>query len=315
MRVLVLGGTGFVGSALVPLLRERGHEALVVSRRPQEAPPALAAAGARIVGGDLLVPASLAFEGPAPDAVVLLAAPRLFGQRMGARRFARLQGEITAMYTNALDLARRLDRPIVITGGTAFRTTGDEVADETWPLVRVGAARIGDGVDPLVARAVAAGAPKLVWLFPGQIYGAGGMFLQMVGMARKGRGAIFGDGSNRIPRVHVQDCAAAYLAALEHLGDLATGERFIVADDLACTSREFADHLADLLRAPRPKPAPELIVKLLLGKLLVETITMNCRVSNAKAKRVLGWALRFPTYREGLAATVEEIARLERSPR
>jgi nucleoside-diphosphate-sugar epimerase len=104
------------------------------------------------------------------------------------------------------------------------------------------------------------------------------------------------------------------VAALEHLDALATGERFIVADDVSCTSREFAERLAELLHAPTPKPAPLFIVKLVLGKLLVETASMHCRVTNAKARRVLGWAPRYPSFREGLAATVDAINRGEVIP-
>ena len=39
MRVFVVGGTGFVGRALVPLLLKRGHTPLVLSRKPQDLPP------------------------------------------------------------------------------------------------------------------------------------------------------------------------------------------------------------------------------------------------------------------------------------
>jgi uncharacterized protein YbjT (DUF2867 family) len=38
MRVFVVGGTGFVGRALVPLLLERGHTPLVLSRKPMDLP-------------------------------------------------------------------------------------------------------------------------------------------------------------------------------------------------------------------------------------------------------------------------------------
>ena len=175
-----------------------------------------------------------------------------------------------------------------------------------WPLERCGATRVGEDIDPLVQKVVTAEAPKVVWMLPGQIDGAGGMFRMMFSMARKGRGAIIGDGENCIPRIHVEDCAAAYGAALEHLEALGTGERFIVADDVKGMLREFADHLAELLHAPKPKPAPRFVVKLILGKLLFETVTMHCRVTNAKAKRVLGWSPRYPSFREGLSATVEE---------
>jgi nucleoside-diphosphate-sugar epimerase len=306
MNVLVCGGTGFVGSALVPMLRAHGHEVWVLSRS-RGPHPRLEAVGARLLVGDLSLSSIIAVEPAHVDAIVLLAAPRLFGRRLGYRRFLKIKAEVTAIYTHALDLARRLACPIIITGGTAFHTEGDQVADETWPLVRSGAARVGEDIDPLVDRAVAAGTPKIVWILPGQIYGPGGMFMMMYRMARKGRSAVLGDGRNCIPRVHVEDCAAAYVAAVEHLDALATGERFIVADDFSCTSMEFAERLAELLRAPRPKPAPAFVVKLLLGKLLVETAAMHCRVSNAKAKRVLGWMPRYPSHREGLSATVAAI--------
>lgn len=313
MRVLVFGGTGFVGHSLVPMLRQHGHDVTVLSRG-SELPARLAAQGTRMLHGDLLAPAILDLNVADIDAMVLLAAPRLFGKRLSHRRFLKVKAELVAIYSHALELARRRGCPIIITGGTSFRTAGDQVADETWPLERFGATRVGEDIDPLVQKVVEAGTPKVVWMLPGQIYGPGGMFMMMHAMAKKGRGGYFGDGSNCLPRIHVEDCAAAYVAALDHLETLATGDRFIVADDVACTSREFAELLAELLHAPRPKPAPTFIVKLILGKLLFETATMNCRVSNSKAKCVLGWAPRYPSYREGLRATIEAIERGEVAP-
>ncbi len=49
---------------------------------------------------------------------------------------------------------------------------------------------------------------------------------------------------------------------------------------------------------------PGFIIRLILGNDLFEIISMDCRVSNAKAKRVLGWKPEFPSYREGLAETI-----------
>jgi nucleoside-diphosphate-sugar epimerase len=63
-----------------------------------------------------------------------------------------------------------------------------------------------------------------------------------------------------------------------------------------------------------PKSPPSLLVKLIIGKRLFETATMNCRVSNAKLKRRLGWVPRYPSFREGLRATVDAIGRGEVTP-
>lgn len=310
MTVLVFGGTGFVGHSLVPLLRRCPRDVMVLSRA-QDLPARLAASGARLLRGDLLSPSVLELDIGDVDAMILLAAPRIFGKRLGNRRFVKLKAEITTMYAHAIELARRRSCPIIITAGTAFKTTGDQVADETWPLARFGATRIGEDIDPMVHKIIKAGTPKVVWMLPGQIYGPGGMFMMMYRMAKKGRSAMIGDGSNCIPRIHVDDCAAAYAAALDHVGDLTTGERFIVADDVPSTQRQFAERLAELCHAPKPKSPPTFILKLILGKLLVETATMSCRVTNAKAKRVLGWSPRYPSFNEGLAATVAAIDRGE----
>jgi nucleoside-diphosphate-sugar epimerase len=102
----------------------------------------------------------------------------------------------------------------------------------------------------------------------------------------------------------VEDCAEAYVKVLEKMP---LGERFIVADDGPCTSREFADHMADCMNVPRPKSVPGFIVRIVLGELLYETVTMNCRVSNAKAKKYLDWEPEYPTYREGLPVTVRRL--------
>ena len=51
------------------------------------------------------------------------------------------------------------------------------------------------------------------------------------------------------------------------------------------------------------------MLRLVLGKYLFETMQMDCRVSNQKLKRELGWAPRYPGFREGLAATIAALER------
>ena len=58
----------------------------------------------------------------------------------------------------------------------------------------------------------------------------------------------------------------------------------------------------------RPKKSvPGFIIRIVLGNLLYQTVTMNCRVSNAKAKKYLDWRPEYPTYREGLPVTVRKL--------
>ena len=82
-------------------------------------------------------------------------------------------------------------------------------------------------------------------------------------------------------------------------------EKYIIADDLACTNYEFHSYLGSLFDNKKPRKIPGFILRLILGKYIYETMMMNCQVSNAKAKAELDWQLKYPTYREGLKATVD----------
>jgi len=141
-------------------------------------------------------------------------------------------------------------------------------------------------------------------MLPGQIYGPGGLFQLMYDWMKQGKYRVVGSGDNYIPRIHVDDCAEAYVQVLDKMP---IGERFIIADDRPYTVREFSDFMADCMNVPRPKSVPGFILRLMLGKLLYQNLTMNCRVSNTKAKIEFGWKLKFPSYREGLPETVKAL--------
>lgn len=313
MHVLVLGGTGFLGSALTPRLLERGHRVTVLTRNAA-ALPRIEAAGSSALLGDLLVPGSFSTRDLDVDVVVLIAQPEIFGRRAGALRLHQLARQVTRMHEAALSLARGHRCPIVLTSGTSFRTEGEQVADESWPLRRAGIARVGAGTDALLEKARAAGVPAFVRILPGQIYGPGGMLRRMYEWARQGRNLVIGTGSNHIPRIHVDDCADAYVRVVERLPVLSNGDSFIAADDVACTTMQFAEELARQAGLPPPRLAPPLMrvaVRLAMGASLYETVTMDCRVSNARLKRLLGWTPTYPSYREGLAASMRDLVHAE----
>ena len=313
MHILLLGGSGFLGTRLSCILTDRGHRVDVVTRGADNR-SRIERTGARAIVGDFVheAPAVLEHAGK-PDAVVLIAAPRLFGRRLTERRIRTYRAEVTAIFRATIAFGRRLDRPLVLSSGTSFRTRGEEVADETWPIERFGATRIGEQTDEIVASAVAASQP-LIQMLPGQIYGPGGMFKAIVDMARRGRNGFFGDGSNRIPKIYVDDCAEAFALAVERSSSLPPGTRYIVADDVACTSREFSEELSRCLKLGPPRRIPAFVARLVIGRALYETVTANCRVTNEKLKRELGWRPRHPSFREGVPAAVSALERGEILP-
>jgi len=304
MRVFVIGGTGFLGTHLILELQKQDHQVTILTRSREKATD-FEGIGTRVVIGDLLQPESFMPTLSLQDAVIFVAMPEVRPGRVSSKRFKILRNQTASYFSTSIAIAEKSSCPLILTLGTSFHTVGEVAADESWPIERFGMTKIGEPVDPLISDVIKRGSPPLIQMLPGQIYGPGGLFRNfMYEWMKKGRYRVIGSGKNYIPRIHVRDCAQAYVQALKKMP---VGEKFIIADDGPCTQREFSDFMADCMNVPRPKSVPGFIVRTVMGKLIYETVTMSCRVSNAKVKENLGWKPKFPTYREGLPATIGEI--------
>ncbi|MFA9454021.1 MAG: NAD-dependent epimerase/dehydratase family protein [Candidatus Aminicenantaceae bacterium] len=303
MRVFIVGGTGFLGSHLVPRLIQKNHHVTVLTRDKTRI-PTLKQVGAAGIVGDILDPDSFVSHLVAPDFIINIAMPPVRPGRISKRRFIRLRGETTLYISHTIQLAEKIGCPYILTLGTSFHSDTGRVFTEADPIQRFGMTKIGEQVDELIDKALGNDPPRCIVFMPGQIYGPGGLFLMMYEWMKKGRFRIAGKGDNIIPRIHVEDLADAYVKAVEKRP---CGERFILADDTPCTMREFTEYMAECMQIPTPKSIPRQLMRIIIGRLLVETITMNCRVSNAKAKRVLEWQPEYPSYRDGLKRTMGEL--------
>jgi nucleoside-diphosphate-sugar epimerase len=101
--------------------------------------------------------------------------------------------------------------------------------------------------------------------------------------------------------VHVDDAASATVLAVEQQ---AKGVFNIVDDEPAPVSEWLLD-LAECAGAKPPRRVPAWLARLLAGGMMVGVMTGGRGFSNAKAKRELGWELRYPSWRDGFK---EELA-------
>jgi nucleoside-diphosphate-sugar epimerase len=127
---------------------------------------------------------------------------------------------------------------------------------------------------------------------PGTQFAADGFYADL---ARKRRFPIIGSGDGRWSFIHVQDAAAATIAALEHGS---SGVYNIVDDDPAPAS-EWIPAYAASLGAKQPLRVPAWIGRLAGGTAAVAGMTTQRAACNAKAKRELGWAPEHPSWRDG----------------
>ena len=132
--------------------------------------------------------------------------------------------------------------------------------------------------------------PSLI-LRPAAIYGP---FRGVHASLREKKFALVDGGRRYTSRIHVDDLAAHAEAAL--FSEL-TGA-YPVADEEPCTSLDIATFCARLLGLPLPESVPAYQVS--------ETRRADRCVDGSAVRRLLGVELRYPTYRVGIPAAIEE---------
>jgi len=296
MRIVVGGASGLIGSALVPALRDDGHDVVRLVRRPpagSDEVPWDPAAGA-------LDPASL--EGV--DAVV-----NLSGANLDRRWTERTKREILESRTKTTRLlatvAAGLDpRPsaFLCAGGTGvYGNRGDEIlTEESAP---------GDGfLADVMSQTEASSLPareagiRVVHFRQGIVLSRdGGALRRMLPFFRAGIGGPVGSGSQWWSWTSLDDVVSAYRLVLA--GEI-TGPVNLTAPN-PVTSRQFAKALGRALRRPAVLPAPALGIKLLFGEKGEEVLLFGQRALPARLLDA-GFEFSAPTIDVALARALAE---------
>jgi nucleoside-diphosphate-sugar epimerase len=300
MRVLVVGGSGAIGSRLLPQLASQGHHVTATSRSAGKA-AALRSFGAEPLALDVLDKAavSAAVASARPDAIIYQATA-LAGVAM-SRNMDRSFGPTNRLRTEGLDnlLAAASEgsaAKFIAQSFAPFRYahTPGLVKDEDDPLLAdpPASARLAFGAMAQLDQAVtAAGGIALRY---GGFYGDENA---MVRAARKRQFPLIGDGGGMMSFVHLEDAAAATVLALDVDGPAV----YNVTDDEPAPMRDWLPALAAAVGAKPPYRVPGWLGRLLMGESL--TMLTGARgASNARAKKELGWTLRYPTWRTGFPA-------------
>jgi nucleoside-diphosphate-sugar epimerase len=313
VRVFVAGGSGAVGRRLVPQLVARGHQVTATATGPAKLSvlERLGATGVVMDGLDA-VSVGEAVAAARPDAIVhqMTGLSQAHAGRPNLRRpdrfFAvtnRLRGEGTDHLLAAAEATGVTH--VVAQSAAIFNLSGERgrLSTEEDPL------DLGSGT---IARKMAAGTKAINHLEDvvvraggavlryGSLYGPGATDDQ-VKLVRRRMFPLVGGGTGYFSWVHLDDAASATVLAVEQR---ATGVFNIVDDDPAPVS-EWLPYLAECAGAKRPMRLPKWLARLLAGEMVVGMMTEGRGFSNAKAKRELGWKLRYPSWRQGFK---EELA-------
>jgi 2-alkyl-3-oxoalkanoate reductase len=311
MKVFVAGATGAIGKRLVPQLVERGHEVVGMTRSEAKG-AVIEELGARAAVADALDPEAVAQAvAEAEPEVIVHQLTALSGQldmRKVETGFALTNRLRTEGTDHLLSAGRAVGAKRFVAqsyAGWPFARTGGPVKSEEDPLDPTPPAAMRDvlaAIRHLEDAVVHAEWTEGVVLRYGGFYGPGTSFSvqpdgEHVELLRKRKFPVLGDGGGVWSFIHIDDAAAATMAAVEH------GARglYNIVDDEPAPVAEWLPAAAQAVGAKPPRRIPKWLGRIVAGEAGTVMMTEIRGASNAKAKRELGWQPRYPSWRQGFA--------------
>jgi uncharacterized protein (TIGR01777 family) len=305
MKVVIAGGSGFLGQALAAALAADAHDLVILTRhagggqaattpRPGRARPvAWAPTGetgpwARDVDG--------------AGALVNLAGESIAGKRWSAAQKTRiLDSRVRATRSLVAAIRGASAPPPVFVSGSAvgyYGPLGDEPVTEDAPAGADFLAGVCVQWEQEAARA-ASDRTRLVCMRTGLVLGKdGGALPQMLPPFRLGAGGPIGSGRQYWPWIHVDDWVGLVRWAVTAA---AVSGPLNATSPNPVTNTAFARALGRAMRRPAFMPAPAFALRLLLGEMADALLLSGQRALPAKAQR-LGFTFRFANVDDALAA-------------
>jgi 2-alkyl-3-oxoalkanoate reductase len=311
MKIFVAGATGALGRVLLPQLVAGGHEVVGLTRTPSKQ-DLIRGLGARPAVADALDPDAVAREVAEAEPEVIVHQLTALSGSIDMRHLERDFAETNRLRTEGTDHLLAAGRAIGARrfvaqsfAGWPFARTGGPIKDESDPLDPTPPAAFRTTIEAI--RHLEAAVTEAAWtegvvLRYGGFYGPGTSFSvkpegEHVAMVRKRKFPVVGNGAGIWSFIHIEDAAAATVAAIEH------GERglYNVVDDEPAPVSVWLPVAAGALGAKPPRRLPRWLGRIAAGEAAVVMMTEVRGASNEKAKRELGWSLRYPSWRDGFA--------------
>ena len=311
MKVFVAGATGVLGRTLLPQLVVAGHDVVGLTRTASKQ-DLIRALGGRPAVADALDPDAVARAVAEAEPEVIVHQLTALSGSIDLRHIERDFAETNRLRSEGTDHLLAAGRAVGVRrfvaqsyAGWPFARTGRPVKSETDRLDPAPPAPLRttlEAIRHLEDAVTGARWTEGVVLRYGGFYGPGTSFSmrpegEHVALIRKRRFPVVGNGAGVWSFIHIEDAAAATVAAVEH------GERGIynVVDDEPAPVSEWLPAAAGAVGAKPPRRLPLWLGRLAAGEAAAVMMTEIRGASNKKAKRELGWSPRYPSWRQGFA--------------
>jgi nucleoside-diphosphate-sugar epimerase len=292
MHVFVTGGTGHIGSYIIPELIAAGHEVTGLARSDKSA-AAVSALGAKVRRGDISDLDGLKEAAAESDGVIHVAHRQDLLPSGGLDAVAAAELQIMLAYGEAL---AGTGKPLVVSasiGSPGWENLGRPATEEDPALpggdAYKGTLRVRDVVELTVVGLAQRGVRSSVVRIPPIAHSTtdAGFLPLLIGLAKE-KGAIGypGDGANLWPAVHSRDLASLFRLALEK-GP--AGKSWHGIEGEGIRFREIAEAIGSRLGLPAVSiPMDVLMLPGYFG-VLANLVTLDLPASNLITRQTLGW--------------------------
>jgi uncharacterized protein (TIGR01777 family) len=264
MKILMTGGTGFVGTQLTSRLIQDGHEVTILTRSPK--------GSERRVAGISYVQGDPAQKGPWQetikdhDGIINLAGASIFSKWTEKHKKAIRESRVKTTQNIVEGIPSRPERPITLFSTSAvgyYGFHGDEELFEESPPGNDFLAQIAVEWEGEALKAKDKGARVVITRFGIVLGEKGGALSQMIPLFKKYIGGRIGSGKQWFSWIHIKDLAEAFAFLLKHAE---ISGPVNVCSPNPIRNKDLARALGKALRKPSFMPAPGFMIKLVLGE-------------------------------------------------
>lgn len=291
MKVLIAGGTGFLGSALARALRQDNHEVMVLTRRASKNPNQIQWDGKTTNGWGHIV--------NEVDAVVQLTGFGLEHWPWTARQKKRFVDSRVlpglALASAIKDASRRPSVFLQTSGINRYGLRGEGIADESTPAADDFLAQMTVQWEDATKSIDETGVRRVVARTAVVLSGRGGLFPLMALPVRLFAGGKFGEGRQAMPWIHLADEIGAIRFLLEK--EDARGAYNLISPE-PTSNADFMKTIATVLHRPYWFHVPTFLLRLVLGEMSI--LLTEGRYSQPKRLLELGYPFQYPKLENAL---------------